>query len=223
VRVAVCIFPGTTCERDCLHVFGNVLRQDVVPIFSHERHLPAVDAVVLPGGFAYGDYLRPGAIARFSPIMKEIARFVTAGGPVLGICNGFQILVEAGLLPGALVRNKNGRFICRDILVQVESTRSVLTSGLERGMRLSLPIAHSDGRYVVADAVLDQMKANEQVVLRYVPENPNGSLDCIAGVCNQAGNCVGIMPHPERAAEAILGGTDGARMLKAFLNAKWRS
>ncbi len=222
MRIAICIFPGTTCERDCLHVFNNVLGQTVIPVSSEVLQLPAVDAVVLPGGFAFGDYLRPGAIARFAPLMADVARFVAAGHPVLGICNGFQILCEAGLLPGALTRNVGGRFICRDTTLTVATTRCVLTRTLEPGLRLRIPMAHADGRYVVDQATLADLRRHEQVVLRYASENPNGSTDAIAAVCNRDGNCVGLMPHPERAAEAVLGGTDGARLLMSFVGIEVR-
>jgi phosphoribosylformylglycinamidine synthase len=175
-----------------------------------------VDAVVLPGGFAHGDYLRPGAIARFSPVMAAIAAFAMAGGPVIGICNGFQILTEAQLLPGALQKNRNLTFLCMPVDLEVASTRSVLTRDLVVGRRLRIPINHFEGNYTCDIATLEQLKAEDRIVLRYV-DNPNGSVDDIAGICNAEGNVVGLMPHPERASDAILGSADGAALWRSLL------
>lgn len=217
MRVAVVTFPGSNCDQDCHHAFGDVLGQDTVAVWHKERALPAgTDLVVLPGGFSYGDYLRTGALARFSPIMGDVERFARAGGRVLGICNGFQILCEAGLLPGALIRNRSLRFICETTTVRVETTSSPLTSRAVVGDVLRIPIAHADGCYHIDDDGLARLDAEGQVLLRYA-ENPNGSKSDIAGVTNVARNVVGLMPHPERVCEPALGGTDGLRLLQGFL------
>jgi phosphoribosylformylglycinamidine synthase len=176
------------------------------------------DALVLPGGFAHGDYLRPGAIARFSPVMEAVSRFAAAGGPVVGICNGFQVLTEAGLLPGALQKNRGLRFLCTDATVRVDSADSVLTEGLAVGTELRIPINHFEGNYTCDRETLAALRAEERVVLRYV-ENPNGSVDDIAGVCNETRNVVGLMPHPERASDRLLGSEDGVPLLRSLLDA----
>jgi phosphoribosylformylglycinamidine synthase subunit PurQ / glutaminase len=214
-RVGVVVFPGTNCELDVVHAVGCLGGRAEV-LWHGDRRLGDVDAVVLPGGFAHGDYLRTGAIARFSPIMDAVTRFAHDGGPVIGICNGFQVLTEAGLLPGALQRNAGLKFVCRTVAVRVESTSSALTRGIAAGAVLRLPVNHGEGNYVCDAATLDQLRAEGRVVLRYV-DNPNGSLDDIAGVTNEAGNVVGLMPHPERAVEAVLGSEDGAPLLRSLL------
>jgi len=175
------------------------------------------DAVIIPGGFAHGDYLRPGAIARFSPVMTAVGEFAAAGGPVLGICNGFQVLTEAGLLPGALQKNRGLTFLCTAVALRVASTRSVLTRGATRGQVLRIPINHFEGNYTCSSTTLDELRDGDRVVLRY-EQNPNGSVDDIAGICNEAGNVVGLMPHPERASHALLGSTDGLVLLEGFLS-----
>jgi phosphoribosylformylglycinamidine synthase I len=209
------VFPGTNCEHDvveAVEALGGCARL----LWHGSSVLGGVDAVVLPGGFAHGDYLRPGALARFSPVMAGVRDFAAAGGPVVGICNGFQVLTEAGLLPGALQRNRGLAFICRTVGVQVASQRSVLTAGLEVGQALRLPINHFEGNYTCGEETLCRLRAEERVILRYA-DNPNGSVDGIAGVANEAGNVVGIMPHPERAYRALLGSSDGALLLSGLL------
>ena len=202
-RCAVVVFPGSNCDQDALWAWG----EGAVPVWHQESRLPDVDAVILPGGFAYGDYLRAGALARFSPIMADVRRVAADGMPVLGICNGFQVLCEAGLLPGALAKNAGIAFRCQSVEVEVADGDTAWTRGMAPGTRLRLPIAHGEGRYWSPDAV--------RVAFRYVGENPNGSMDAIAGVSNAAGNVVGLMPHPERAAASVLGGCDGLRILGA--------
>ena len=214
-RIGVVVFPGTNCEQDvawAVQTLGGTPEM----LWHADRSLAGVDAVILAGGFAHGDYLRTGAIARFSPVMEAVAEFAASGGPVVGICNGFQILCEAGLLPGALQKNAGLKFRCETVDLRVETTTTVLTSGAERGQILRIPINHFEGNYVCDDATLKAIQAGDQVVLRYV-ENPNGSLDDIAGICNEGRNVVGLMPHPERASEAILGSTDGAVLLGSLL------
>jgi phosphoribosylformylglycinamidine synthase I len=221
----VVIFPGSNCDRDCLHVLRAVLGQDVVEVWHADRSLDGVDALVLPGGFSYGDYLRSGAIAATSAIMPALRRFAASGGPVLGICNGFQILTEAGLLPGTLMRNAGLRFRCLPVWVRVESTDTPFTAGLRTGDVLRMPIAHADGGYRAGPDGVSAMEAEGRVVFRYcdargrvTPEtNPNGSVAGVAGVANGAGNVVGLMPHPERASEALLGSTDGRRLFESAI------
>jgi phosphoribosylformylglycinamidine synthase len=217
-RVAVVVFPGSNCEHDVVRALAEVAGGQGELVFHDARNLAGFDAVVLPGGFAHGDYLRPGAIARFSPVMEAVRAFAEAGGPVAGICNGFQVLTEAGLLPGALQKNAGLRFLCTVTPVVVTSARNVLTGGLDPGAVLELPINHFEGNYTCDAATLDRLRGEDRIVLRYV-ENPNGSVDDIAGVCNEAGNVVGLMPHPERACDALTGGTDGTGLLRSFVRA----
>ncbi|HWW52185.1 MAG TPA: phosphoribosylformylglycinamidine synthase subunit PurQ [Acidimicrobiales bacterium] len=215
-RVGVVLFPGSNCEHDVVEavdLLGG--RGDVV--WHGERSVAGYDAVVLPGGFAHGDYLRPGAIARFSPVMEAVATFAAQGGPVLGICNGFQVLTEAGLLPGALQKNRGLAFVCTTVTVRVESAHSVLTSEVTPGELLRVPINHFEGNYTCSPETLAQLRDQQRIVLRYV-DNPNGSTDDIAGICNENGNVVGLMPHPERACETLLGSADGAVLLRSFLD-----
>jgi phosphoribosylformylglycinamidine synthase len=216
-RVAVVLFPGTNCELDVAHAV-EVLGGTPEIVFHTEATLGASDAVVLPGGFAHGDYLRTGALAQFSPIMTAVAGFAAAGGPVIGICNGFQVLTEAGLLPGALQKNAGLKFRCETVECRIDSTRSVLSEQIQSGVVLRIPINHFEGNYTCDPGTLARLRDEDRVVLRYL-DNPNGSLDDIAGICNEAGNVVGLMPHPERACEAMLGSTDGARLLRSFLDA----
>ncbi|MGE0786766.1 MAG: phosphoribosylformylglycinamidine synthase subunit PurQ [Sandaracinaceae bacterium] len=221
MKIAVVVFPGSNADWDALHTVRDVMGADARYVFHKETTLGAADAVVVPGGFAHGDYLRAGAIARFSPIAADLLEFARSGGPVLGICNGFQILTELGLLPGALTRNRHLRFECRDVWVKVEGG-GPFTCMLPQGTVLRLPIAHAEGRYHIDPAGLTKLEENEQIAFRYcsptglVAEgeatNPNGSLASIAGVYNEARNVMGLMPHPERAAEAILGNADGKRL-----------
>ena len=216
-RVGVVVFPGTNCELDIVHAV-EVLGGTADLVWHGDPSVGGFDAIVVPGGFAHGDYLRTGAIARFSPVMEAVGGFADAGGPVVGICNGFQVLTEAGMLPGALQKNAGLKFRCETVRCRVESDRSVLTHGLALGTELALPINHFEGNFTCGAETLARIRANDQVVLRYV-ENPNGSTDDIAGVSNEAGNVVGLMPHPERASEAILGSADGALLLGALLSA----
>jgi phosphoribosylformylglycinamidine synthase len=215
--VGVVLFPGTNCELDVVEAVRS-LGGDARLLWHGDADLGDVDAVVVPGGFAHGDYLRPGAIARFSPVMESVTEFARAGGPVVGICNGFQVLTEAGLLPGALRKNRDLRFLCTTVELEVASTASVLTSETNVGDRLRIPINHFEGSYVCDDATLERLRADGRIVLRYV-DNPNGSLDDIAGVANEGGNVVGLMPHPERASHTLLGSTDGIPLLRSLLTA----
>lgn len=227
MNFGVIVFPGSNCDHDCIHVLSDVLGQKATPVWHKETSLGGLDAVILPGGFSYGDYLRTGAIARFSPVMGAIRRFAGEGGMVLGICNGFQILLEAGLLPGAMLRNRSLSFICEDVHVCVENAATPFTGLCESGQVLRLPIAHAEGNYYTDDVTLSQLKANAQIVLRYctpdggvTPEaNPNGSRDNIAGIRNAAGNVMGMMPHPERSAEDVLGNDDGRLIFLSMLDA----
>ena len=206
-------FPGSCDERDALHACGQAGEARL--LWHEERDLGGLDAVVVPGGFSYGDYLRAGAIARFSPAMEAVADFAAAGGPVLGICNGFQVLCEAGLLPGALLLNEELRFVCRQAELVAAGAESPFTAGIEPGERLSIPVKHGEGRYFAPPEMLDRIEANEQVAFRYAPgQNPNGSARDIAGVVNEAGNVLGLMPHPEHAVEALTGSVDGLRLFE---------
>jgi len=225
MRWAVIQFPASNCDQDAYHVLKNVLGQEVEYVWHKETSLNGADAVLVPGGFSYGDYLRCGAIARFSPIMPAVKEAAAHGKTVLGICNGFQILCEAGLLPGVLVRNASLHFRCETIPVRVENAGTRFTSGYQAGQVLRLPIAHGEGHYVADDATLDELFANKQVLFTYctpsgdvTPEgNPNGSQRNIAGISNRAGNVLGLMPHPERASEKILGSEDGLGLFQSIL------
>ncbi|MEM6644748.1 MAG: phosphoribosylformylglycinamidine synthase subunit PurQ [Bacteroidota bacterium] len=222
----VIVFPGSNCDHDAYHVAKHVLNQDARFIWHKEEQLGDVDVVIVPGGFSYGDYLRAGAIARFSPIMKDVVRFAHDGGLVMGICNGFQVLCESGLLPGALGRNASLRFACKNVHLRTERTDTPFTNALSPQQVIQVPIAHGEGNYYAAAAVLDELEANHQVVFRYAtpggdvtPEaNPNGSARNIAGIVNAEGNVLGMMPHPERCAEALLGNADGAYLFQSLLN-----
>ncbi len=216
-RIGVVQFPGTNCELDVQHAVEQ-LGGSAELLFHAERTLRGVDAVVIPGGFAHGDYLRTGAIARFSPVMESVAEMAAAGGPVVGICNGFQVICEAGLLPGALQKNVGLKFLCETVELRVESTASVLTGAARIGDVLRIPINHFEGNYVCSPETLAELRAEDRVVLRYV-DNPNGSLDDIAGIRNAEGNVVGLMPHPERASDTILGSDDGIVLLRSLLDA----
>lgn len=216
-RVGVVQFPGSNCELDVAEAVG-ALGADAEILWHGDDSLGGVDAVVVPGGFAHGDYLRPGAIARFSPIMAPLVEFAHAGGPVVGICNGFQILTEAGLLPGALQKNRGLKFLCAMATLRVASTDSVLTSATAEGDVLRVPINHFEGNYTCDPATLDVLEAEDRVVLRYV-DNPNGSVGDIAGITNAARNVVGLMPHPERASNALLGSADGVALLRSLVDA----
>lgn len=213
--VGVVVFPGSNCEHDVVEALQG-LGAEAVLLWHGDRSLADVDAVVLPGGFAHGDYLRPGALARFSPIMAPISDFAAGGGPVVGICNGFQVLTEAHLLPGALQKNAGSRFVCAPTELVVTSTQSALTCATEVGEMLRLPINHFEGNYTCSAETLAELRADDRVVLRYV-DNPNGSIDDIAGVCSAGRNVVGLMPHPERACDPLLGSEDGRRLLGSLL------
>ena len=214
-RVGVVTFPGSNCELDVIEALSD-LGAKPEPLWHGDTSLGSIDAVVLPGGFAHGDYLRPGAIARFSPVMEAVRSFAADGGPVVGICNGFQVLTEAGLLPGALQKNRGLKFLCTTVEIRVETTNSALTAAADHGAVLRIPINHFEGNYTCDDATLAELRADDRVVVRYV-ENPNGSVDDIAGICSEGRNVVGLMPHPERASHALLGSTDGLSLLRSLL------
>jgi phosphoribosylformylglycinamidine synthase len=225
MNVGVVVFPGSNCDHDTYHVLKHVCGLQARFVWHKDEDLSGLDAVVLPGGFSYGDYLRTGAIARFSPVMRGVVEFARRGGPVLGICNGFQILQEAGLLPGAMLRNRSVKFLSQPVHVRVERDDTVATAGLPVGTVLTMPIAHGDGNFHLPEPELDRLEGEGRVVFRYTTRdgglaaaaNPNGSARAIAGVCNEARNVVGLMPHPERASEPELGSTDGRRLFEAFV------
>lgn len=225
MNFAVLQFPASNCDQDALHVLQNVLGQSARFIWHKENSLAGIDAVIIPGGFSYGDYLRTGAIARFSPIMEAVRTFAANGGPVLGICNGFQILCEAGLLPGALIRNRSLQFRCEHVFIKTGNNDSPFTNKIPPGKILRVPIAHGEGCYFAEDATLEKVKSNGQILWQYAdmkgeltePANPNGSLWNIAGIGNEAGNVAGLMPHPERASEAILGSADGRLIFESLI------
>ncbi|MBK9180007.1 MAG: phosphoribosylformylglycinamidine synthase subunit PurQ [Acidimicrobiales bacterium] len=214
-RVGVVLFPGSNCEADVVEVVRD-LGGEAEVVWHGSTALGDVDAVVLPGGFAHGDYLRTGAIARFSPVMTAVSGFAAAGGPVVGICNGFQILTEAGLLPGALQKNRGLKFVCATVAVRVETSASVLTAEVASGTVLHVPVNHFEGNYTCSPETLAELRADDRVVVRYV-DNPNGSVDDIAGVCSAGRNVVGLMPHPERACHPLLGSTDGVPLVRSLL------
>jgi len=224
MKVGVVVFPGSNCDHDAYHAVKHVCGQEARFVWHKDADLSGLDAVVLPGGFSYGDYLRTGAIARFSPVMGAVKEFAAQGGPVLGICNGFQILQEAGLLPGAMLRNRAVKFLSQPVHIRVERDDTIATAGVPVGTVLTMPIAHGEGNFFLPDDELDRLEANGQVVFRYVDPsgrlddaaNVNGSARAIAGVCNPARNVVGLMPHPERASEAELGSADGRRIFEAL-------
>jgi phosphoribosylformylglycinamidine synthase I len=213
--VGVVVFPGSNCELDVVEAVGSLGGEGRL-LWHADTSLSGVDAVVLPGGFAHGDYLRPGAIARFSPIMAAVREHAAAGGPVVGICNGFQVLCEAGLLPGALQKNAGLKFLCRPARLRVEAGGTPLTTGVQVGTELTIPINHFEGNYTCEPHTLAELRADDRVVLRYV-DNPNGSVDDIAGICSPGRNVVGLMPHPERASHPLLGSTDGVPLLRSLL------
>lgn len=221
MSVGIVVFPGTNCELDVAEVVRD-LGGDAELVWHGDHHLPsAIDAVVLPGGFAHGDYLRCGAIARFSPVMAAVARFAAEGGPVIGICNGFQVLTEAGLLPGALQKNQGLTFVCTTVRVRAETSASALTTGIEAGTTLRLPVNHFEGNFTCSADTLAELRAEDRVVLRYL-DNPNGSLDDIAGICNAGRNVVGLMPHPERACAPLLGSVDGIGLVRNLVTSAAR-
>lgn len=208
MRFGVVVFPGSNCDQDCFNVIQNVMKQPVEYVWHKNTKLDHFDCVIIPGGFSYGDYLRCGAIARFSPIMNSIIKFANDGGLVIGICNGFQVLLEAGLLPGAMLRNKNLHFICKFVELKVEATDTPFSTSYKKGQVLRIPIAHNEGNYYIDDKGLAELKNNNQIVFRYV-DNPNGAVDDIAGIVNKNRNVLGMMPHPERSSEQELTSVDG--------------
>lgn len=225
MQFGIVVFPGSNCDHDAYHVVRHVLGQEARFLWHKERDLGGIDCVILPGGFSYGDYLRSGSIARFSPVMDEVVAFAGRGGLVLGICNGFQIALEAGLLPGAMQRNRSMKFVCRDVFLRTENVATPFTRRLTRGDVLRIPVAHAEGNYFLAEDELRRLEDEGRVVFRYCEAdgsisdaaNPNGSRNNIAGIVNEGGNVLGMMPHPERLAEGILGGEDGRRILESLL------
>ena len=225
MKFAVIVFPGSNCDHDAYHAARDVLGQTACYIWHKDTDLQGADVVILPGGFAHGDYLRTGAMARFSPIMREVQAFAARGGPVLGICNGFQVLLEAGLLPGAMLRNRGLKFRCEHVHIRVEQTDTPFTAACRTGQVLRIPIAHGEGNYFAEPDVIARLEANRQVIFRYTTAagevvdeaNPNGSAAAIAGLCNDARNVVGLMPHPERACESVLGSADGLLIFESVV------
>jgi phosphoribosylformylglycinamidine synthase len=232
MRFGIVVFPGSNCDQDCFYVIKDVLKEPIRYIWHNDANLGGLDCVILPGGFSYGDYLRTGAIARFSPVMKSVARFAKAGGAVIGICNGFQILLEAGLLPGVMLRNRGLHFICRHVYIKTENARTRFTNLYDEGQVLNIPIAHNEGNYYIDADGLKGLRDNNQIIFRYCSGvgqvsdgfNPNGALDNIAGIINKKGNVLGMMPHPERSSEKTLGCRDGYFIFKSIVNCsknKW--
>lgn len=225
MKFGVIVFPGSNCDDDMVYVLGSLMQQEVVKLWHKDRDLQGCDFLVVPGGFAYGDYLRAGAIARFSPIMDSVIEHAQNGGNVMGICNGFQILTEAGLLPGALLQNNNQKYICKNIYLKPQTSNSLFTQQLEQNQAYKIPIAHGEGRYHASEEILKQLNDNDQVLFRYCQEdgtvdeaaNPNGSLENIAGICNEGRNVFGMMPHPERASDELLGNMDGRRFFESVI------
>lgn len=220
MKFAVIVFPGSNCDIDTIKAIEDVLEQPVDAVWHHETDLSVYDCIFLPGGFSYGDYLRTGAIARFSPVMEQVKKAAEEGKWVVGICNGFQILTEAGLLPGALRHNESQQFICDTVSLTVENTDTPFTADYQQGQTIRIPIAHGEGNYYVDDETLQTMQANNQIVFRYTGKNPNGSVDNIAGIVNEKGNVLGMMPHPERAVDELLGSSDGRALFTSILR-KW--
>ena len=226
MKFGIVTFPGSNCDYDAYRAVVESIGEDAQYLWHKDHDLKGSDVIILPGGFSYGDYLRPGAIARFSPIMNEVVAHAERGAPVIGICNGFQIACEAGLLPGALLRNASLKFVCAPITLRVENTDTLFTSGYARGQTVTIPIAHGDGRYSADDSTLDQLEGDGRVVFRYAPDalqatetyNPNGSMRDIAGIINDRGNVLGMMPHPERAVDALLGSDDGLPLFESILS-----
>ena len=226
MKFGVVVFPGSNCDHDTFYTLQNILEQEVVELWHKESDLQDVDAIILPGGFSYGDYLRSGSIARYSPIMEKVIEFAHQGGVVIGICNGFQVLCEAGLLPGALLHNNNQKFICKNIHILADNNDNIMTKELDKQTPLKIPVAHGEGKYFAKSSTLQDMRMNGQILFRYANQygeitqdaNPNGSLENIAGVCNENKNVFGIMPHPERAADEMLGNTDGKLILSSIID-----
>ena len=227
MKFAIVVFPGSNCDQDCHHVAKDLLGCEAEYVWHHETDLKGADVVILPGGFAYGDYLRAGALARFSPVMDSVAKFAKEGGPVLGICNGFQVLLEAGLLPGAMRVNRGLRYVCRDVFLKVENVETPFTRLYDSGAVVKMPIGHMEGNYTAPPDVLDALAREKRVVFRYCDAkgqvtdaaNPNGAANGIAGICNAGGNVVGLMPHPDRCAEGVLGNDAGRKMFESVVSA----
>lgn len=225
-KIGVIVFPGSNCDHDAYHAMKHVMNADTTFLWHKDKEIGDLDLVIVPGGFSYGDYLRSGAIARFSPIMEAVQDYVKKGFPVLGICNGFQILLEAGLLPGAMLHNEKLRFVCKNVNIRVESNRSIFTSGMKEGTVLNVPVSHGEGNYFIDDEGLSELKEHEQIAFRYCDANGNvtqeanfnGSVDSIAGITNKQGNVLGMMPHPERAMEPLLGSSDGKPFFESIFN-----
>jgi phosphoribosylformylglycinamidine synthase subunit PurQ / glutaminase len=226
MKFAVVILPGSNCDHDAIHAVKNVLGEECVQVWHKDTDLRGADCVIIPGGFSYGDYLRAGAIAKFAPVMESVRKHAASGGLVLGICNGFQVLTETGLLPGALMRNEHLRFVCRDVHLRTETSNTPFSSLLEPGELITAPVAHGEGNYYADEATLDDLESNDQVVFRYADAegrlvreaNPNGSSRNIAGIVNRGRNVLGMMPHPERACESILGGSEGIKVLRSIVS-----
>ena len=224
MKFGVLVFPGSNCDHDTYNVVSDLLHQPVTFLWHASEDLQGADAILVPGGFAYGDYLRTGAIARFAPVMQAVKRFAAAGGPVMGICNGFQILCEAGLLPGALMRNAGQRYICRQVHLRTETGDSPFTQGITRGEVLQMPVGHMEGNYFCDEATLRELRSDDRIAFRYCTPggeitpaaNPNGSLDNIAGILSEGRNVLGMMPHPDRSSEALLGSSDGLRLFQSL-------
>ncbi|MBT2684501.1 phosphoribosylformylglycinamidine synthase subunit PurQ [Bacillus sp. ISL-37] len=221
MKFAVIVFPGSNCDIDMYHAVKDELGEEAEYVWHDAESLEDYDAVLLPGGFSYGDYLRSGAIAQFSNVMKEVVKAAEVGKPVLGVCNGFQILLEAGLLPGAMRRNDSLKFICKQVELKVEKNETMFSAGYEQGEVITIPVAHGEGNYYCDEETLSRLKANNQIVFTYNGENPNGSLENIAGIINKRGNVLGMMPHPERAVDELLGGADGLKLFKSIVK-QWR-
>lgn len=226
MKFGVVIFPGSNCDEDMVYVLRNIMKQEVEKLWHKEHSLKGCDFIVLPGGFSYGDHLRSGAIAQLSPIMQEVKEFAAKGGFVFGVCNGFQILCESQLLPGALLHNTHHQFVCKNVFIKAETDETIITSSLKIGAPIKIPVAHGEGRFYADEKTLTAIENNNQVIFRYCDENgyvteesnPNGALNNIAGICNEVRNVFGMMPHPERAADAVLGNTDGLAIFKSMLN-----
>ncbi|MEK6453057.1 phosphoribosylformylglycinamidine synthase subunit PurQ [Caldifermentibacillus hisashii] len=221
MKFAVIVFPGSNCDVDMYHAVIDELGEEAEYVWHDETNLDRFDAILLPGGFSFGDYLRTGAIARFSPVMNEVVKAAELGKPVLGVCNGFQILLEAGLLPGAMRRNDSLKFICRPVLLEVKNSNTMFTNQYAPGEVIEIPIAHGEGNYYCDETTLAELKANNQIVFTYHNENPNGSIENIAGIMNKQGNVLGMMPHPERAVANLLGSHDGLKLFQSIVN-QWR-
>lgn len=221
MKFAVIVFPGSNCDIDMYHAVKDELGEQAEYVWHDAENLEDYDAVLLPGGFSYGDYLRSGAIAQFSNVMKEVVKAAEAGKPVLGVCNGFQILLEAGLLPGAMRRNDSMKFICKQVELKVENNETMFSAGYEKGEVITIPVAHGEGNYYCDEKTLASLKENNQIVFTYNGENPNGSLENIAGIINKRGNVLGMMPHPERAVDELLGGADGLQIFRSIVK-QWR-